>query len=155
MNANILNALRQDAIVVLFKAWMFRLTLTGRFADFLRRRGDFLANEKNLKPFTSEQSREKAVENGRKGGIESGKAKRKRKSLREQLEMLLETGNTQESIAVALVEKAMSGDVRAFEVLRDTIGEKPVDKVVTAEVDPAVIAELERIVLEDDEIGGD
>lgn len=114
-----------------------------------------MANEKNLKPFTSEQSREKAVENGRKGGIESGKAKRKRKSLREQLEMLLETGNTQESIAVALVEKAMSGDVRAFEVLRDTIGEKPVDKVVTAEVDPAVIAELERIVLEDDEIGGD
>lgn len=114
-----------------------------------------MANEQNLKPFTAEQSREEAVKNGKKGGIASGKAKRKRKSLREQLEMLLETGNTQESIAVALLEKAMSGDVRAFEVLRDTIGEKPVDKVVTAEVDPAVIAELERIVLEDDEIGGD
>lgn len=133
---------------------MFRLTLTGKFADFLRR-GDFVANEQNLKPFTAEQSREEAVKNGKKGGIASGKAKRKRKSLREQLELLLETGNTQESIAVALVEKAMSGDVRAFEVLRDTIGEKPVDKVVTADVDPAVIAELERIVLEDDEIGGD
>lgn len=38
---------------------------------------------KNLKPFTSDQSREKAVKNGRKGGIASGKAKRKRKALAE------------------------------------------------------------------------
>lgn len=113
-----------------------------------------MANEKNLIPH-NKRSKSEARENGRKGGIASGESRRKRKSLREQLEILLENGNTQESIAVALVEKAMSGDVRAFEVLRDTIGEKPVDKVVTAEVDPAVIAELERIVLEDDEIDGD
>lgn len=35
----------------------------------------------NLKPFTSEQSREEAAKNGRKGGIASGKAKRTRKKL--------------------------------------------------------------------------
>lgn len=35
----------------------------------------------NLKPFTSDQSREKAAENGRKGGIASGQAKRTRKKL--------------------------------------------------------------------------
>lgn len=35
----------------------------------------------NLKPFTSEQSREEAAKNGRKGGIASGKAKRKKKTL--------------------------------------------------------------------------
>lgn len=41
------------------------------------------AQNANLKPFTSEQSHEKAVENGRKGGIASGKAKRQKKSLKE------------------------------------------------------------------------
>ena len=35
----------------------------------------------NLKPFTSDQSREEAVKNGRKGGIASGIAKRKKKTL--------------------------------------------------------------------------
>lgn len=38
-----------------------------------------MANEQNLVPFTSDQSREKAAINGRKGGIESGKAKREKK----------------------------------------------------------------------------
>jgi hypothetical protein len=32
-------------------------------------------------------------------------------------------------VTLALIEKAMSGDTKAFEVIRDTIGEKPVDKV--------------------------
>ena len=48
-----------------------------------------MAREDNLKHFTSEQSREKAVENGRKGGIASGEAKRKRRDLRLQFELLL------------------------------------------------------------------
>ena len=30
---------------------------------------------------------------------------------------------------MALIEKAQSGDTKAFEVIRDTIGEKPVDKL--------------------------
>lgn len=47
-----------------------------------------MANEQNLKPFTSEQSHEEAVKNGRKGGIESGKAKRKQKTLAEIGDML-------------------------------------------------------------------
>ena len=43
--------------------------------------GEEMANEKNLNPFTSDQSREEAKKNGRKGGIASGKAKRKKKTL--------------------------------------------------------------------------
>ncbi len=39
--------------------------------------------EDNLIPFTSEQSREKAKINGQKGGIASGVAKRKKKTMRE------------------------------------------------------------------------
>ena len=40
-----------------------------------------MANEENLKPFTSDQSREKAVSNGRMGGIASGKSKREKKAM--------------------------------------------------------------------------
>lgn len=42
-----------------------------------------MANEQNLTPFTSDQNREEAAKNGRKGGIASGKARRQRKTLRE------------------------------------------------------------------------
>ena len=42
-----------------------------------------MANEKNLKPFKKEQSREEAVKNGKKGGIASGKARLAKKTARE------------------------------------------------------------------------
>lgn len=42
--------------------------------------------------------------------------------------MLLESGNFQENICLALLGKAQNGDTKAFEVIRDTIGEKPTDK---------------------------
>lgn len=48
-----------------------------------------MANEQNLIPFTSEQNREEAKKNGTKGGIKSGEVRRKRKAMREQMEMLL------------------------------------------------------------------
>lgn len=48
-----------------------------------------MANKiENLVPFTSDQSREKAAANGRKGGIASGVAKRKKRTLREIAEMV-------------------------------------------------------------------
>ena len=34
----------------------------------------------------------------------------------------------QENICLALINKALSGDVRAFEMIRDTIGENPTAK---------------------------
>lgn len=40
-------------------------------------------NIENLKPFTSEQSREAAVKNGRKGGKASGESRRKRQQIRQ------------------------------------------------------------------------
>jgi PBSX family phage terminase large subunit len=42
-----------------------------------------VANEQNLRPFTSDQSREEAVKNGSKGGIASGIARRKKKTMSE------------------------------------------------------------------------
>ena len=85
-------------------------------------------SEENLIPFTSDQSREEAAKNGQKGGIASGEARRRRKSLKEELELLLETGDWQERISLAMLNKAATGSERAFEIIRDTIGEKPTDK---------------------------
>ncbi len=48
-----------------------------------------MANEQNLKPFTSDQSREEAVKNGAKGGKASGEARRKKKTLRESMQTML------------------------------------------------------------------
>lgn len=72
---------------------------------------------------------------GRNGGIASGKARQKRKELRELLEAALSLPDAgrdmsnAEAIAAALVEKAKAGDVRAFEAIRDTVGEKPVNRL--------------------------
>ena len=105
-----------------------------------------MANEQNLKPVSSKKE---ARERGRKGGLASGEARRKRKTLKEELLLILSDGETQQSVTLALIEKAMSGDTKAFEVIRDTIGEKPIDKVMIADVDPSVIAEVEAMVLTD------
>ena len=105
-----------------------------------------MAGKENLRPVSS---KEEARERGRKGGLASGEARRKRKTLKEELLLMLSEGETQQSVTFALIEKAMSGDTKAFEVIRDTIGEKPIDKVMIADVDPSVIAEVEAMVLTD------
>ena len=84
-----------------------------------------------------------------KGGKRSGESRRKRKQLREELLALLSTGNTQKNISLALIDQALNGNVKAFETIRDTIGEKPVEKVVMSEVDPNVISEVEEMVKND------
>lgn len=66
-----------------------------------------------------------------KAGKASGEAKRRRKTLSEELLAMLANKDVQEKLSVAIIDKAIDGDVRAFEVIRDTIGEKPVDKSKT------------------------
>lgn len=101
-----------------------------------------MANKKNLIP----QAHKLTVDELSKGGIKSGQARAARKSLKEELLLLLEQGDTQQKISLALLQKAIDGDTKAFEVLRDTIGEKPVDKV-EAQVEQTTI----NIKLSDDE----
>ena len=89
-----------------------------------------MSNEKNLKPV---RTKEEARIRGRQGGIKSGIVRAKRKSLREELLVLLETKvenkTMQEKISFSLIQEALNGNVKAFETIRDTIGEKPQDKV--------------------------
>ena len=112
-----------------------------------------MANEQNLKTPTSSEARK----NGKKGGIASGEARRRKKLLRECLEELLEkditdrSGNTMtgaEAMAVKVFQQALKGDLKAFEIVRDTAGQKPVEKVVVSEIDIDVIDEVERMVNE-------
>ena len=90
---------------------------------------------KFTKETTIRQSSEKARENGQKGGIASGIAKRARKTLREELLYLLDTTRKvktggkmsektlRELASVGLIERAVKGDATAYKVLRETIGE--------------------------------
>lgn len=86
-----------------------------------------MQNIENLKK-NSERTPEERKELAKKAGIASGKKRAARKSLKEELLLLLNSGNTQEKISLALIEKALQGDIKAFEVIRDTVGEKPANK---------------------------
>lgn len=81
----------------------------------------------NLKPITST---EQAREMGRRGGLASAETRAERRALRELLDICLmqrgEGGQTNaESIVAALVGKALGGDVKAFGMILETLGEKP------------------------------
>lgn len=110
-----------------------------------------MANEKNLKPFKKGQiSREQAVKNGRKGGIRSAQVKKEIKTCREILLMVSNFTPNKETVTslkeifpeledkyltyktvmtLKQLGKALKGDTEAFRVCRDTMGEKPTDKV--------------------------
>lgn len=106
-----------------------------------------MANEKNLIPGGHKFSQEEAS----KGGKNSAEARKKRKAFKQVFNELLAGELTPELvealnekstalgidtagftvaeyIGLAQVVKAVSGDTKAFEVIRDTVGEKPADK---------------------------
>ena len=90
-----------------------------------------MAGKDNLRPVSST---EEARERCRKGGLASGEARRKRKILKEELLLMLSDGDIQEKVSIALINEAINGNnagsvTKAFEVIRDTIGERPVEKV--------------------------
>lgn len=96
--------------------------------------------EKNLRPV---RTKEEARERGRKGGIASGEARRKKRTMKNAAKLLLDMPIASENISntmkelgfqeedltnqmavlVSVFKKAMNGDVRAAEFLRDTAGQ--------------------------------
>lgn len=124
-----------------------------------------MANANNLRPFGPNDGRtdEERRLICQKGGRASGKSKRRKKMLRECFEALLDIemeddcdeGEKQKYTGVELMAKkafeaALAGDWKAWQLVRDTCGQKPSEKAVISEVDPAIIAEIERIVYEND-----
>ena len=89
----------------------------------------------NLKPCAST---EEARARGAKGGKASGESRRRTASIREAMKMIMsektslpigDEGSMAYAIALVQALKAMEGDTGAAIYCRDTIGEKPSDKV--------------------------
>ena len=95
-------------------------------------------NQENLVSLadrTTEEQREIA----RKGGIASGKARKEKKLLKDELAILMETINKdgktyQELISTALVKEALKGNTKAFEIIRDTLGQTVTNKIEVQQV---------------------
>lgn len=113
-----------------------------------------MANTDNLKkgnPDTQFRSGREAVENGTKGGKASGKARREQAAFRDFFNSVLdedggeyngETISKKKLIAIKalkylLDEKELSAHefAKMFEIVRDTIGEKPVERVEQLNID--------------------
>ena len=122
-------------------------------------------NPENLKP-QNKRTKEEQREIARKGGQASGKARRNKALLKDCINILMEqkvideeTGKKitgAEQLSVNLWKKAVSEmdtakAAKAFEVLRDTSGQKPIEKVMVAEVDQNVIDEVEAMMNDDPE----
>lgn len=109
-----------------------------------------MTNEQNLlkgNPKTQFSSGREAVENGKKGGKKSGEVRRKRKAMKEQMEMLLtlplkntklknhlqeigineEEINNQMALIVSLYQTALKGgtnSIQAFNTIMEVVNEK-------------------------------
>lgn len=75
--------------------------------------------------------------NGSKGGKSKAKNEKAKQLFRAAIQEALKAptegkGTVVEEIVAAQVKKALEGDTKAFEVLRDTIGEKPSNKIETS-----------------------
>ena len=120
-----------------------------------------MANEQNLIP-NSERTPSEVRENARKGGIKSGEARRRKKDMKERLEILLsmpikdgkgakiekikgfgdlkgQNITVEDAILVAMIQKALKGDVSASNFIRDTSGQKVAEKVeINTTIDESV-----------------
>lgn len=106
---------------------------------------------------------EELKENGRKGGIASGEAKRKKKAMQETLNVLLgmplqnkkchdvediqsfaqlkgKNVSVETAIIIKQIQRALAGDLPSAEFIRDTSGQKPTNDVNIGGALPVVIS---------------
>lgn len=107
-----------------------------------------MQGQDNLIPF-NELTEEEQRKIARMGGIASGEARRQKKLIKDQLKLLLslpikddnfkkeleemgideENQDNQMALVVSLYQKALNGDVQAFNTIRDSVGEKPKEEI--------------------------
>ena len=136
-----------------------------------------MANKQdNLMPIeevNSRRTREQHSADSRKAGIKSGEARRRKKTMREQAELLLSLANKNPKIEKVMDElgiakedqtnqmamiismlnvtlKGNKGAVQAFNSLQATIGEKPVEKVEVTNAIDKTIQEVEEYLCKKD-----
>lgn len=89
-----------------------------------------------------------------KGRKKCAENRARKKELKECLDILLNKEITSasgqimtgaEAISAKLFEQALKGDKKAFEIIRDTAGQKPIEKVMVATVEQSIIDEIENV----------
>lgn len=126
-------------------------------------------NEDNLIPM-SERSKEEARELGRKGGIASGETRRRKKTFKQQFDLLLslpvkpdgkigkkikdvaddlgipvEELDNQMAMCLNMFSNAMSKNpTKAFEDIQATLGEKPIEKIEISKNTDETIKEVDE-----------
>lgn len=114
-----------------------------------------MANEKNLIT-QAERSKEQAKAISRMGGLARGKQRKARRTFKEIAEQMLQLKTPEDiknklinkfpelknldlknsdAITLAQLARAISGDTKAFEVIRDTVGDRPVNVNVDVTTD--------------------
>ncbi|MCR5035386.1 MAG: hypothetical protein K6B42_08235 [Clostridia bacterium] len=114
-------------------------------------------NLDNLKPF-SERSPEERRELGRKGALKANEVMRRKKSMRQGCEIALtmplksieeaelvsvediasfveakgKNVSVQDAMILKQIQLALAGSHRSFEIIRDTVGEKPKERIETS-----------------------
>lgn len=121
-------------------------------------------NTENLRPFTDYTDEEHKA-SSRKGGINSGITKRRKKDMRELMKMLLENNYSENKardivgdlsllegdLSVAnvlnlkMIQEAEEGNAKAFEIVRDTAGYKPAEQV---QLDANIMTDQDKALLE-------
>ena len=109
-----------------------------------------MANSSNLIPGQHKLT----LEEQSAGGKASGEARRKRKAFSEAFDTLLQKEFTDQSghklqgveaIAAKTFQAAMNGDLKAMQIIRDTVGEMPAQRVEVDTIDPQVRAEMDEL----------
>ena len=110
-----------------------------------------MANEKNLKPIKKgELTKEEAKKRGSNGGKRSVEARRENKLIKDRI--LERMGETDwDEFIDGIIQRAKDSKADA-EFLRDTIGQKPIDKVVQYVEDASLERLREDFGLSDSEI---
>lgn len=107
--------------------------------------------------------KEELSERGRKAGIESGRVRRERREFKKTVETLLsmptkggklsdlesiknfmelkgKNVTVQQAIAIKLIQDALKGDKKAFELVVAMVGEKPSDRLEIKDITPVVFS---------------
>ena len=99
-----------------------------------------MPNKENIEKHKYKTGEKRAAENGRIGGLAGAITKQRNKDIRVALESLLEKEynikdpddqsqrkdvSGAEALALVMMNKALRGDVKAWEIVRDTAGQSP------------------------------
>lgn len=128
------------------------------FEEHIKQLPDYTVNEsKTYRAYSggkliilgADPERDKAIHKG--GGVATQATLKQRRTFREQIDIILSTKDKEngktglENVTIAMYERAIAGDTKAAQFLRDTAGEKPADNI---DLNANVMTEADKQLLE-------